>query len=66
MKIRKKLQSENSFNPFNDGYEWKKLKGYLDSEKIESVDDGYAVKIAMTSEIYQSCYNQYVEYIKDA
>ena len=66
MKIRKKLQSENSFNPFNDGYEWKKLKGYLDSEKIESADDGYAVKIAMTSEIYQSCYSQYVEYIKDA
>lgn len=66
MKIRKKLQSENSFNPFNDGYEWKKLKGYLDSEKIESVDDGYAIKIAMTSEIYQSYYSQYVEYIKEA
>lgn len=42
MKIRKKLQSENCFNPFNEGYEWKKLKGYLDSEKIESTDDGYS------------------------
>lgn len=66
MKIRKKLQNEKSFNPFHSGYDWKGLRSYLDSEEIESIDDGYAVKIAMASEVYQSYYEQYIGHIQEA
>lgn len=65
-KIRKKLQGEKCFNPFNKDFDWQVLKKYLDSESPVSSDDEYAMQIAKSSEYYYDYYNQYMAYIKNA
>ncbi len=63
--IRKKLQGNNNFNPFNRGFNADELKQYIAQVKLKSDDDKYAKTIADAAEIYNFYYRKYTEAIKD-
>ena len=63
--IRKKLQGNNSFNPFNRGFNADELKQYIAQVELKSDDDKYAKTIAEAAEIYNFYYRKYTEAIKD-
>lgn len=62
--FRKKLQGEPKFNPFNQKFCWEELNKYLEQQKKINEDGTYEEVIALTTQCYNSYYNEIMDYIK--
>lgn len=63
--VRKSLQGNIKFNPFNEKYSSIELDDFLEKyKKVNNEADNYGISIALATRCYNSYYNELMEFIK--